>query len=174
MINHQHPHISMQVFHTVLYTFFIVITNRISLTNLEDLEFAIIPYILITLLFDSGMMLLEEVRCLSLSGLKVRNMWARILITLGRECLVQTSHHAMHYGIISDPFPQLYVLPPTSLFKKKRLESFYLHFNVGSITWKKYTYLFVDCGRYASKLMCQLQLWVAVEDLQDLCICVGH
>lgn len=42
-------------------------------------------------------------------------------------------------------------------------------------------YLFVDCGRYASKLMCQLQLWVAVEDLQDLCdknatksICVGH
>lgn len=64
----------MQVFHTVLYTFFIVITNRISLTNLEDLEFAIIPYILITLLFDSGMMLLEEVRCLLLSELKVRNM----------------------------------------------------------------------------------------------------
>ena len=63
----------MQVFHTVLYTFLIVIT-RISLTNLEDLEFAIISYILITLLFDSGMMLLEEVRCLSLSGLKVRNM----------------------------------------------------------------------------------------------------
>ena len=163
MINHQHPHISMQVFHTVLYTFFIVITSRISLTNLEDLEFAIISYSLITLLFDSGMMLWEEVRCLSLSGLKVRNMWARILITLGRECLVQTSHHAMHYGIISDPLPQLYVSPPTSLFK-----------NVGSITWKKYMYLFVDCGRYASKLMCQLQLWVAVEDLQDLCICVGH
>ena len=50
----------MQVFHTVLYTFLIVITSRISLTNLEDLEFAIISYILITLLFDSGMMLLEE------------------------------------------------------------------------------------------------------------------
>ena len=64
----------MQVFHTVLFTFLIVITSRISLTNLEDLEFVIISYILITLLFDSGMMLLEEVRCLSLSGLKVRNM----------------------------------------------------------------------------------------------------
>ena len=64
----------MQVFHTVLYTFLIVITSRISLTNLEDLEFAIISYILITLLFDSGMMLLEEVRCLLLSELKVRNM----------------------------------------------------------------------------------------------------
>ena len=60
MINHQHPHISMQVFHTVLYTFLIVITSRISLTNLEDLEFAIISYILITLLFYSGMMLLKE------------------------------------------------------------------------------------------------------------------
>lgn len=173
MINHQHPHISMQVFHTVLYTFLIVITSRISLTNLEDLEFVIISYILITLLFDSGMMLLEEVRCLSLSGLKVRNMWARILITLGRECLVQTSHHAMHCGIISDPLPQLYVSPQTSLFKKKTW-AFYLHFNVWSITWKKYMYLFVGCGRYASKLMCQLQLWVAMEDLQDLCICVGH
>ena len=37
--------------------------------NQEPLEFAIISFIFMTFLFDSGVILKEEIRCLSLKGL---------------------------------------------------------------------------------------------------------
>ena len=57
----------MQVLHTVLYAFPKMLTRRICHTyNQGHLGFTIISFILITFMFDSGMIMLGEIRCQSL------------------------------------------------------------------------------------------------------------
>ena len=51
----------MQVLHAVLYSFLIVFTRRICQTIKSFFEFAIISYILMTLISDSGVRLLGEI-----------------------------------------------------------------------------------------------------------------
>ena len=51
----------MQVLHAVLYSFLIVFTRRICQTIKSLFEFAIISYILMTLISDSGVRLLGEI-----------------------------------------------------------------------------------------------------------------
>ena len=57
----------MQVLHTVLYAFPKMLTKRICHTyNQGHLGFTIIFFILITFMFDSGVIMLGEIRCQSL------------------------------------------------------------------------------------------------------------
>ena len=57
----------MQVLHTVLYAFLKMLTRRICHTyNQGRLGFTIISFILITFMFDSGVIMLGEIRCQSL------------------------------------------------------------------------------------------------------------
>ena len=67
-LNPLHPNISVQILYTVhdrsWYISFS--TYKENLFNNQDL------LILITLMFDSGVILLEEIRCLSLLGVKVK------------------------------------------------------------------------------------------------------
>ena len=65
-----HPNISFQVPHTILFKFPVVLTRRISLYDQELLDVAIIPFHLMTLMFDSGTILLGEIRCISLLGVQ--------------------------------------------------------------------------------------------------------
>ena len=59
--------ILMQVLHTFLYAFPKMLTRRICHTyNQGRLGFAIIFFILITFMFDSGVIMLGEIRCQSL------------------------------------------------------------------------------------------------------------
>ena len=51
----------MQILHAVLYSFLIVFTRRICQTIKSFFEFAIISYILMTLISDSGVRLLGEI-----------------------------------------------------------------------------------------------------------------
>ena len=56
----------MQVLHTVLYAFLKMLTRRICHTyNQGRLGFTIISFILITFMFDSGVIMLGEIRCQS-------------------------------------------------------------------------------------------------------------
>ena len=56
--------ILMQVLHTVLYAFPKMLTRRICHTyNQGHLGFTIIFFILITFMFDSGVIMLGEIRC---------------------------------------------------------------------------------------------------------------
>ena len=58
--------ISMHILQTVLYRFPKVMTRRICLTikrRKELLQLVIIPFILMTLMFDSGVTLRGEIRC---------------------------------------------------------------------------------------------------------------
>ena len=60
--------ISIQVLHTVLYTFS---TNKENLSNNEEfLGFVIISFILMTSMFDPEVKLLGVIRCLSFLGIK--------------------------------------------------------------------------------------------------------
>ena len=65
-----HPNISLQVPHTILFKFPLVLTRRISLYDQELLDVAIIPFHLMTLMFGSGTILLGEIRCISLLGVQ--------------------------------------------------------------------------------------------------------
>ena len=67
-INPLHPNISMQILHTVLYTFPEVLTRGTVFKNQELYKLVIISLILVTLMFDSGVILLGEIRCWSLLG----------------------------------------------------------------------------------------------------------
>ena len=67
-VNPLHPNISMQILHTVLYTFPEVLTRRNVFKNQELYKLVIISLILVTLMFDSGVILLREIRCWSLLG----------------------------------------------------------------------------------------------------------
>ena len=60
--------ISMDFLHTVLYAFPVVPIRRICLQEL--LEFEIISFILMTLMFDLRLVLLGEIGCLSLWGVR--------------------------------------------------------------------------------------------------------
>lgn len=62
-----HRYISFQILHSVLYEFPRVLTRRIR-SNHVLLEFVIISSILVTLVFDVGLILLRDVRFLSLLG----------------------------------------------------------------------------------------------------------
>ena len=65
------PYISIQVLHTVFYTFPNDGICKENLSNNQELiEVAIIPFILMTLMFDLRVILLGEFRCLSLTGRK--------------------------------------------------------------------------------------------------------
>ena len=62
----------MHILHSVLYTFANVLARRSNLfKNQEVLQFIIISFILMTIMFDSGMILKGEIRCWSLLGIKV-------------------------------------------------------------------------------------------------------
>ena len=61
--NPLHPNISMHTLHSVLCTFPKVLTRRICLTINRILQLIIISFILITLMFYSGMILKGEIRC---------------------------------------------------------------------------------------------------------------
>ena len=64
--NPLHPVISMQVLHTVHYTFpLLLIKENLCSNNQELLEFEIVSFILMTLMCDSGVILLGEIRCWS-------------------------------------------------------------------------------------------------------------
>ena len=67
-VNPLHPNISMQVLHTVLYTFPEVLTRGNVFKNQELYKLLIIFLILETLVFDSGVILLGEIRSWSLLG----------------------------------------------------------------------------------------------------------
>ena len=68
-INPLHPNISMHILHTVLYTS--LCAGRENLfDNQEVLQLITISFILITLLFDLGVILKGEIRCKLLSGIK--------------------------------------------------------------------------------------------------------
>ena len=61
------PHISMHFLHTVYYTFLEMLTRRICLTIKSFFnKLMIISFIFMTLMFDSGVILLREIRCQSL------------------------------------------------------------------------------------------------------------
>ena len=62
-----HCYISFQILHSVLYEFPMILTRRIR-SNHVLLEFVIISSILVTLVFDVGLILLRDVRFLSLLG----------------------------------------------------------------------------------------------------------
>ena len=63
-INPLYHKILMQVLHTVLYAFLKMLTRRICYTYDQGRPgFAIISFILITFMFDSGVIMLGEIRC---------------------------------------------------------------------------------------------------------------
>ena len=64
LLIHVHPNISMQVLYTVLYTFHVTSKENSSIDQ-ELLEFAIPSFILVTVIFDSGMTLLKEITVLN-------------------------------------------------------------------------------------------------------------
>ena len=55
--NSSHPNISMHILHAVLYTFLKVLMRRICLKNQQPLQLVIVSVILVTLMFDSGVIL---------------------------------------------------------------------------------------------------------------------
>ena len=57
LINSLHPNISTHILHTVLDTYFKVLTRRICLPNQKLLSLVIISYILMTLMSDSEVIL---------------------------------------------------------------------------------------------------------------------
>ena len=64
----------MQVFHTVLlYTFYMVLARRSCLTIKSFLSFWWFPFTLMNLMFDLGVILWGEIRCLSLWGVRGLN-----------------------------------------------------------------------------------------------------
>ena len=63
----------MHILHTALYTFPICAGKENLYNNQEVLQLIIISFILMTLMFDSGVILKGEIRCLSLSGIKGLN-----------------------------------------------------------------------------------------------------
>ena len=63
LLIHVHPNISMQVLHTVLYTFHVTSKENSSI-NQELFEFAIPSFILMTLIFNS-LILLKEITVLN-------------------------------------------------------------------------------------------------------------
>ena len=65
-----HPNISMHILYTVLYTFPNGLARRIF-SIIQGLQLIVISFILMTLMFDSGVILKGEIRCQSLSGMKV-------------------------------------------------------------------------------------------------------
>ena len=73
-LNPLHPNISMHILHTALYTFPKVLTGRICLPIKRFLPRWTFPFFLMTLVCDSGLILLGEFRCLSLLGFKELNI----------------------------------------------------------------------------------------------------
>ena len=67
-LNHLHPNVSRHVLPTDPYKFPKILARRVFLNNQELLKFVIIFLIPMTLMFDSGVILLGEIRCLSLLG----------------------------------------------------------------------------------------------------------
>lgn len=73
LLIHVHPNISMQVLYTVLYTFHVTSKENSSIDQ-ELLEFAIPSFILMTLIFNSGVILLKEITVLNCCAmLELRN-----------------------------------------------------------------------------------------------------
>ena len=68
-INPLHPNISMHILHTVLYTSSCAGRKNLF-DNQEVLQLITISFILITLMFDLGVILKGEIRCKLLSGIK--------------------------------------------------------------------------------------------------------
>ena len=69
-INPLHPNISMYILHTVLNTLPYVLAGRICLTIKRLFSLLLLhAFILITLMFDSGVILKREIRCWSPSGI---------------------------------------------------------------------------------------------------------
>ena len=58
-----HRNISMHILLTVLNTFLLCAGRENLFNNQEVLKFVIIAFILITLMFDSGVILKGEIRC---------------------------------------------------------------------------------------------------------------
>ena len=73
-LNPLHPNISMHILHTALYIFPKVLTGRICLPIKRFLPRWTFPYFVMTLVCDSGVILLGEFRCLSLLGFKELNI----------------------------------------------------------------------------------------------------
>ena len=65
---HLHPNVSRHVLPTDLDKFPKILARRVFLNNQELLKFVIIFFIPMTFMFDSGVILLGEIRCLSLLG----------------------------------------------------------------------------------------------------------
>ena len=70
VFNSLHSNIRMHILQTLLYIFPYVLARRICLT-IRVLQLIIISFILMTLICDSGVILNGEIRCQSLSGIKV-------------------------------------------------------------------------------------------------------
>ena len=68
--NSLQPNISKQVLHTVIYTLPAVVTKRICIMIKSLVQFAVISFNLPTSLFDSWVILLGEIKYLSLLGRK--------------------------------------------------------------------------------------------------------
>ena len=70
-LNSLHPNISMHILHTGLFTLFSKCACKENLfSNQEVLQLIIISFILMTLMFDSWVILKGEIRCWSLSRIK--------------------------------------------------------------------------------------------------------
>ena len=63
VINPLHPNISIHIPYTGLYTFLKVLTRRICLTIKSFYWLVMISLILLTLMYDLGVILLGEIRC---------------------------------------------------------------------------------------------------------------
>ena len=103
-LNPLHPNISVQILYTVHDRSWYIsyITYKENLFNNQEL------LIFMTLMFDSGVILFEEIRCLSLLGVKGKMVdateWKRYQLLL-----IKTTHP--HSGLY-------FSLPATHLLKK--------------------------------------------------------
>ena len=73
LLIHVHPNISMQVLHTVLYTFHVTSKENSSI-NQELFEFAIPSFILMTLIFNSLILLkkITVLNCCTMLELRIK------------------------------------------------------------------------------------------------------
>ena len=102
--NPLHPYISIHILQTVLSSFPVELIRRICLqSRVSKVEFASISCILMTLMFDSGVIPLGEIRCWSLLGIKEL------------DCFSHMSRCALRMGFIVFLSVDIGPLPPIDL-----------------------------------------------------------
>ena len=115
----------MQVLHTVLYAFLKMLTRRICHTyNQGRLGFTIISFILITFMFDSGVIMLGEIRCQSLLRAKgfALDLGACLLSHIQNQGYIQKSPFLCFSGLLeSYRFPSKFQDFQLIMFRKMQL-----------------------------------------------------